>query len=239
MVLKLSLFIFLTLVCTIILAVSQQKMQLSFDKISLPQLGPVLGVLIFFLIFKELPAKINFQANTQIIQNSLLALVIPLVLFTITYLLGKQIGLGATVTKNLSSLLPMMFAGMLVGAIGEEIGWRGFLQPLLETKYSIMFSSISVGLIWGLWHMGHFKNGPVFILGFLLFTVSASLILSWLLAGSNYNLIISALFHLAINIGFLLFFRNALTDAKFMLVNGAVWAVSATGILFFIEKKIF
>lgn len=35
----------------------------------------------------------------------------------------------------------------------EEFGWRGFLAPLLQQRFSPLPASVLVGLIWGLWHL--------------------------------------------------------------------------------------
>ncbi len=37
-------------------------------------------------------------------------------------------------------------------ALGEEIGWRGFLYPQLKAKYSRRKAWILGGIIWGAWH---------------------------------------------------------------------------------------
>lgn len=35
----------------------------------------------------------------------------------------------------------------------EEFGWRGFLQPLLRRRFSVLVSSLIVGVVWGIWHL--------------------------------------------------------------------------------------
>jgi len=238
MILKVTLFIFITLVLTVIFAVVQQKTGLNFEKISLPQLAPAVVVLILFLIYKDLPARINLHFDKVILTKSLIALVVPAFLFAIAFFVGKQLNLNVKMTDNLTTLLPLMITGMLIGALGEEIGWRSFLQPILEKKNSVLVASILVGIIWGLWHVGHYKSGLLFMTGFLLFTISVSIIVAWLLRGTEYNLIISAMFHLSINVFFGVFFHNSMTDSKFMLVNGLVWLIPAIGIVVLTGKDL-
>lgn len=35
---------------------------------------------------------------------------------------------------------------------GEEYGWRGFLQPILQKKLGLIKGVLLTGLLWGLWH---------------------------------------------------------------------------------------
>lgn len=45
-------------------------------------------------------------------------------------------------------------------ALGEEIGWRGFLYPRLRAKLGDTFAVVAVGVIWGVWH------APLLLLGY-------------------------------------------------------------------------
>jgi membrane protease YdiL (CAAX protease family) len=134
MIWKILLYVVITFILTAILAFSQQKTNLSFERISLPQLAPAIAVLILFLIYGNLPASITFSFDKSIFGKSLIAFISPLILFAITFFIGKQIGLNVKFTENISKLIPVMLIGMLVGALGEEIGWRSFLQPILEKR---------------------------------------------------------------------------------------------------------
>ncbi len=223
---------------TALLAVFQQKISLDFEKIILPQLAPMIGFAIMALIFEDLRRSIGLDFNKVILLKILLALGLPFLFIFISFLIGKAIGLEVVRTNDLKPLFSVMLIGILIGAIGEELGWRSFLQPVLEVKNSVLLASIIVGLIWGLWHIGHYKNGLFFMIAFLIFTVSASIILAWILQDTKYNILIAIAFHTAINIGFFMFFKNSLTDSKLMFVNGIVWMLSALVIVMVTEGNL-
>ncbi|HHT7110510.1 TPA: CPBP family intramembrane glutamic endopeptidase [Bacillus cereus] len=68
----------------------------------------------------------------------------------------------------ISCYLPIIFGGakmqtplyvalisfpiMIVGGGLEEIGWRGFLQPALQKRFSVFLSTVIVSGIWAIWH---------------------------------------------------------------------------------------
>ncbi len=235
MVLKIVLFILVTFIVTALLATFQQKINLDFNKIILPQLAPTIGFLILILLYKDLRVPIVFHFDKMIAFKSLVALLLPFFLIFISFLIGKLAGVEIAKNDNLSSLFPIMIIGMIIGSLGEELGWRSFLQPILERKNSVLISSIIIGLIWGMWHIGHYKNGIWFMIGFLIFTISASILLAWILRNSEYSIIVSTIFHLSINIGFFTFFKNSLTNSKLMLITSIVWFF-VVGIIMLAEK---
>jgi membrane protease YdiL (CAAX protease family) len=65
----------------------------------------------------------------------------------------------------------------------EELGWRGFLQPRLQQRYSAVGSSVAIGVLWAVWH------APMILVGLGNFTafweyaltiVAVSVIFGWL-----------------------------------------------------------
>ena len=89
----------------------------------------------------------------------------------------------------------------LVFALGEEIGWRGFLHRRLEEGLGFWTASGGVGVVWGIWHApavyyGHnFPDHPY--LGILMMTL-LTLLMSPILAHLHSQagtVIAPALFH--------------------------------------------
>lgn len=103
-----------------------------------------------------------------------------------------------------------------IAALGEEIGWRGFLYPQLKARHGRRKGWILGGIIWGAWHwpliwlIGYeygaaagnsvgYVGSPV--LGMLLFcviTVGWGILHDWLYEKSG-SILLPALFHGAIN----------------------------------------
>jgi membrane protease YdiL (CAAX protease family) len=86
--------------------------------------------------------------------------------------------------------------------VGEELGWRGFLQPCLEQRHSVVTAAGLVSLPWAAWHLPLFGITPSYrampLLGFFGFALSiwvASWIFAWLLHAGRGSLLIVVLFH--------------------------------------------
>lgn len=86
---------------------------------------------------------------------------------------------------------------VMIGCIGEEIGWRGYLLTLLSKKYSLLLSSVLVGAMWGIWHF-QFGEGFGFVL-FIVTTIELSIIMTWLYFNGNGSLITAVIFHIVFN----------------------------------------
>lgn len=93
-------------------------------------------------------------------------------------------------------------ANLVFYGAGEELGWRGFLQPRLEERHSVLRAAGLVSLPWAAWHLPLFGITPSYrampLVGFVGFALSiwvASWIFAWLLHLGRGSLLVVAVFH--------------------------------------------
>ncbi|MDX1500717.1 MAG: CPBP family intramembrane glutamic endopeptidase [Thermoanaerobaculia bacterium] len=96
-----------------------------------------------------------------------------------------------TALDRLRERWPLLFLGSLQSclfALGEEIGWRGYLVPRLARLLDFDGVALTSGLIWALWHAplvlfaGYRSEAPVgySLLCFTLLAVGASYLYAWI-----------------------------------------------------------
>ncbi|MFC0875026.1 CPBP family intramembrane glutamic endopeptidase [Saccharicrinis sp. FJH2] len=232
-------FILFVLIVTLALVGLQEILSLNYSSVMLPQLAPVLAFLLLSLIFRDIRFTLNFKADPWNIYKMVLAFILPFLILFKVYLIGNMMHFPMIITQHRFSALWPVLPGMILGAVGEEIGWRGFLQPYFEKKFSVLLSGIFTGIFWGLWHAHLYAKGVAFMLSFLLFTVSSSVVVTWMLRGTSYNILVASLFHLSLNLGFFFFFEGSLNHTGIMLTNGIVWTIPALIIGFSANKQTF
>jgi membrane protease YdiL (CAAX protease family) len=49
-------------------------------------------------------------------------------------------------------LIPLVYVGLYVLVVGEELGWRGYALPLLQHRRSALVSSLLLAIPWTVWH---------------------------------------------------------------------------------------
>lgn len=124
-----------------------------------------------------------------------------------------------------SASLPVLILPYLIlDAIsnGEEIGWRGYVLPRLQAKYSALISSLFVGVIWGLWHIPKFLatgNTSSFV-WFMLKVIAEAILYTWLYNNTKGSLLLVTLFHAAGN-----------TAGVFLPVGTTISATTSTALI--------
>jgi len=96
-------------------------------------------------------------------------------------------------------------SNFLFTATLEEPGWRGFLLPQLQQRFSPLVASLMVWFPWALWHAPLDFHRPfrftlvTYLLLRVVFLIPITLILTWLYNRSAGNLLVAAIFHAAMN----------------------------------------
>ncbi|WP_112248659.1 CPBP family intramembrane glutamic endopeptidase [Kribbella monticola] len=202
------------------------------DLIQLVQFAPALAVGVMFLLFRRTtPVQARFTPPALVAGRS--ALIVAIVVATMLASIGVHVVAGHPIHGWWSDGLHFPFWAlvltMTVGAAGEELGWRAYLQPYLQTRFSVLRSSLIVGLLWGFWHIGGFEHGLVYMGLFVVMAVAISVVIGAVLQiAGGANLAVATAAHAAINLGLLLLFDEENGDKFALGTLAAVWVVAAT-----------
>ena len=86
--------------------------------------------------------------------------------------------------------------------IGEETGWRGYLLPHFQAKYSALTSSLIVSLFWAAWHAPMFlydenliAMGPFGTISWVIGLMFGSVLQTWLYNNTEGSVLMTAIWH--------------------------------------------
>lgn len=99
-------------------------------------------------------------------------------------------------------IIPIFLVVLLQAGIAEEIGWRGYALPRLQTRYTALVSSLILGVVWTFWHY-HPQNLPSLVkLGpwFFMAVLPLTLLMTWVYNNTDNSLLLLVLFHTASNV---------------------------------------
>jgi len=140
---------------------------------------PFLGVMIVGVLYKQ---KISSYLQNMGLKPGWLKIIFPsLIAPYLIYGIGVMLAIASGIpVENPVSILLIKLGGALQGferaspslllaimlvaagiggmtinaftALGEEIGWRGFLINTLYDRFGVVPSAVLIGVIWGFWH---------------------------------------------------------------------------------------
>jgi membrane protease YdiL (CAAX protease family) len=115
---------------------------------------------------------------------------------------GPALSLGMPLVGVAIFLAFSIFPG---SALGEEIGWRGYALPRLQSGRSALAASLIIGPIWALWHLPLWLTGepgrtPTLYAAFVVSTIALSVILTWVYNSTGGSLLMVVLLHATYNL---------------------------------------
>lgn len=131
---------------------------------------------------------------------------------------------------------------VLLGGI-EEIGWRGYIQPQLQERTSVLTAGVVVGILWWAWHLplflGHpnFALEPLFVLQYTAFVIGASVVFGSFVNFTGGSVCPLMLLHASTNLGPLVTGTGGVFDGSAVLSlvvgSGAWWLIAITLVLLY------
>jgi membrane protease YdiL (CAAX protease family) len=104
----------------------------------------------------------------------------------------------------------------LIGAVMEELGWRGYALPRLLAQRPALISALVIGIPWGILHLGlalpGMMNAGTPWTATVLQIIGLSVVLTWLFIQARGSLVIVILYHAGQN--FFVFLNDGLTASQ-------------------------
>lgn len=158
------------------------------------------------------PRLISLEDTRRGRQGSLfvwcsVGLVFPVLVVAISALPYLPLGAAPrTDTRAILHWLAFFLLNLPLSSFWEEYGWRGYLLPELQRRFSPLKAALIVGLVWGPWHLpkqlilttaspGLVKTIALFMIQIILISV----LLTWVFNSSGGRLLPAVLFHGSFN----------------------------------------
>ena len=97
-----------------------------------------------------------------------------------------------------------VFITVFIYAMGEEFGWRGYVLPRLQVRWSALTSSILVGLLWAGYHLGNYvltgSHAGLTFWEYTLRVILLSILYTWVFNNTKGSVLAVVLFHAASNV---------------------------------------
>ena len=122
---------------------------------------------------------------------------------------------------------PFLFILLFI-ALGEEPGWRGFLQPRLQDRFGPIAGTLLLAAVWALWHLPLLGTefAPSLVAPFLLSVFGASFVLARLYDGARGSVLLPMLMHATVNTtgaGFAFGFVDGADLVRLWWINALLW----------------
>lgn len=115
--------------------------------------APAMAAILTQLLFRDSLREFGWRPGR--VRYLLLGAVIPLLYALVIYGTVWLTGLGGFRMQSPERVLAFATLGFVVAcwaALGEEIGWRGFLVPELAKITTFTRTALVCGIIWAVWH---------------------------------------------------------------------------------------
>ncbi|GAA2172040.1 hypothetical protein GCM10009846_08400 [Agrococcus versicolor] len=199
------------------------------DAPSLLWLAPALAAGVTWLIGRRalaimLPGPVS---RRQLVAHTILGVGAAIVLLVLV-----AIGLAFVPHRDApSAVVPILLAAVPL-AVAFELGWRGVLQPLVESRIGRLWASVGVGVVWAAWRLEVDETST--LLGTIVTSIALSVLLGYLGNGSWWQRWITAgVVQAIVSVGLVLLAGVDHTGGASLVVAGASVVTAAIWLVMF------
>jgi membrane protease YdiL (CAAX protease family) len=144
-------------------------------------------------------------------------------------------GLSASALMALSPAAAalLMFFVFLVGALGEELGWSGYVLDPLQDRWSALRAGTSLGVIAVIWHLVpllSMQRASAWIAYWYVYVMGSRILIVRLYNNTGKSVFAVTLFHATLNLSYMLF---PVYSSHFdMRLGGLITAFAAAVVIF-------
>jgi membrane protease YdiL (CAAX protease family) len=192
--------------------------------------GPLLAATLLSMRDGSLGEVFRIRTESRWLLWALLALLTPLLLRVLSAAITAAFGFELSRWGSPPALATQV-AALIVFPLGEEFGWRGFAYPRLREHFGALRSSLIVGVMWSLWHLGYMVNMSTGELGWvgqlesLIALPLYSIILTWFFERARGSVLVALAFHAAAHLNHIELAPHS--EVAFHLIHLGVVAVAA------------
>jgi membrane protease YdiL (CAAX protease family) len=102
----------------------------------------------------------------------------------------------------------IMSLAFFVGALGEELGWSGYVIDPLQARWNALQAGLLLGVVTVIWHLVPLllvHRPPTWIAWWCLYALSSRILIVWLFNNTGRSVFAVALFHATLNLTYMLF----------------------------------
>ena len=121
----------------------------------------------------------------------------------LTCVAKRWLGLLPTVPAVSFLVLPVLFVVFFISALGEELGWSGYVIDPLQERGSALWAAIVVGVVWAIWHfvpLVQAHRSPGWIAWWSFGTVALRVLTVWIYNNTGRSVFAATLFHAVSNL---------------------------------------
>jgi len=120
----------------------------------------------------------------------------------------SQFGFAAGFSFSIGGVPTLLL--LLITALFEELGWRGYAEDSIAQYHSWFWESIIFGFLWGAWHLPLFfiqgtyqamilEMNPWYMVNFFVGIMPLGFIFTWIYVGNNRSIFACSIFHFVVN----------------------------------------